>query len=91
MQTSEFFEEPRRASGDCNILADQSLIDGDSKLATQLDPVFILIGPSTKIKADCSGDQANNVGLGCGFFCDARMIRGDTLQYFDQRSIGRLS
>jgi hypothetical protein len=79
------------ASGDCNVLAAQSLIDGDSKIATHLDPVFILIGPGTKIKTDRSGDEANNVGLGCRFFRDTGLIGGYTLQYFDYMLRSRAS
>jgi len=51
-------------SGERNILASQSLVDRDSKIAAHLDPVFVPIRPSAKIKAHGSGGEINNICLG---------------------------
>src|ERR1700745_2027180 len=50
----------RGASGDRNILARQSLIDRNRKVAAHLDPVFVPLRPRAKLKltvADANGDR----------------------------------
>jgi hypothetical protein len=51
----------RGASGDRNILARQSLIDRNRKVAAHLDPVFVPLRPRAKLKltvADANGDRS---------------------------------
>src|ERR1700751_3524996 len=73
----------RIVSSDSYILAAQSVVDSDSKIASHLDPVLILIGPNPEVKADCAGAEVNNVGLGRRFLRNSGLIGSDPLQYIN--------
>src|SRR5271157_424177 len=71
------------ASCDRNFLAGQGLVHGDRKIASQLSPVLMAIGPSAKLKGYRTGAEIGYVNLRRWFFCDTGISSGSIFQQFN--------
>src|SRR5271166_6601963 len=71
------------ASCDRNFLAGQVLVRSDRKIASQLSPVLMAIGPSSKLKGYRTGAEIGYVNLRRWFFCDTGISSGSTFQQFN--------
>src|ERR1700747_645279 len=69
--------------GDSHVFATQSVIDSDRKIASHLDPVLVLVSPNPKVKTDCSGAKADDIGLGRRLFRNSGLITSNPLQYIN--------
>jgi len=68
------------ASYDRNFLAGQGLVHSNRKIASQLSPVLMAIGPSSKLERDRTGAEVGYVNVRRWLFCYARMSSGSTFQ-----------
>src|SRR5271166_2937035 len=69
-------------SCDRNFLAGQGIVHSNRKIASQLCPVLMAIGPRAKLKGDRTGAEVGYVDLRRWFFCYTRMSRGSAFQQF---------